>query len=127
MNTNEKPLTESDFRTGHNPCFTSDIKSAALNVYADDMHNYLLPYAQLLSAERFSNPALEQEPDAPPEKMLIRFAQAVVVVLGSGLDAVERDLQRYELKFVKSVPRRFTGLLKTHITAVTITFTKENA
>ncbi len=83
MNTNEKPLTESDFRTGHNPCFTSDIKSAALNVYADDMHNYLLPYAQLLSAERFSNPALEQEPDAPPEKMLIRFAQAVVVVLGS--------------------------------------------
>jgi hypothetical protein len=127
MNTNEKPLTESDFRTGHNPCFTSDIKSAALNVYADDMHNYLLPYAQLLSAERFSNPALEQEPDAPPEKMLIRFAQAVVVVLGSGLGAVERDLQQYELKFVKSAPRRFAGLLNTHIAAVTITFTKENA
>ena len=127
MNTNEKPLTESDFRTGHNPCFTSDIKSAALNVYADDMHNYLLPYAQLLSAERFSNPALEQEPDAPPEKMLIRFAQAVVVVLGSGLDAVERDLQQYELKFVKSAPRRFAGLLNTHIAAVTTTFTKENA
>ena len=127
MNTNEKPLTESAFRTGHNPCFTSDIKSAALNVYADDMHNYLLPYAQLLSAERFSNPALEQEPDAPPEKMLIRFAQAVVVVLGSGLDAVERDLQQYELKFVKSAPRRFAGLLNTHIAAVTITFTKENA
>jgi hypothetical protein len=127
MNTNEKPLTESDFRTGHNPCFTSDIKSAALNVYADDMHNYLLPYAQLLSAERFSNPALEQEPDAPPEKMLIRFAQAVVVVLGSGLDAVERDLQQYELKFVKSAPRRFAGLLNTHIATVTITFTKENA
>jgi hypothetical protein len=127
MNTNEKPLTESDFRTGHNPCFTSDIKSAALNVYADDMHNYLLPYAQLLSAERFSNPALEQEPDAPPEKMLIRFAQAVVVVLGSGLGAVERDLQQYELKFVKSAPRRFAGLMNTHIAAVTITFTKENA
>jgi hypothetical protein len=127
MNTNEKPLTESDFRTGHNPCFTNDIKTAALNVYADDMHNYLLPYAQLLSAERFSNPALEQEPDAPPEKMLIRFAQAVVVVLGSGLDAVERDLQQYELKFVKSAPRRFAGLLNTHIAAVTITFTKENA
>jgi len=127
MNTKEKPLTESDFRTGHNPCFTSDIKSAALNVYADDMHNYLLPYAQLLSAERFSNPALEQEPDAPPEKMLIRFAQAVVVVLGSGLGAVERDLQQYELKFVKSAPRRFAGLMNTHIAAVTITFTKENA
>jgi hypothetical protein len=81
----------------------------------------------LLSAERFSNPALEQEPDAPPEKMLIRFAQAEVVVLGCGLDAVESYLQRYELNFIKSAPRRFVGLLNTHISAVTITFTKENA
>ena len=55
----------------------------------------------------------------------IRFAQAEVVVLGSGLDAVERDLQQYELKFVKSAPRRFAGLLNTHIANVTITFTKE--
>ncbi len=126
MNNNVKPLTESDFKTGHNPCFTSDVKSAALNVYADDRHNYLLPYAQLLSAERFSNPALEDEPDAPPEKMLIRFAQAEVVVLGCGLDMVERDLQRYELNYIMAAPRRFAGLLHSHIAAVTITFTKEN-
>jgi hypothetical protein len=125
MNLNERPLTESDFKTGHNPCFTSDSKSAALNVHADDSHNYLLPYAQFLSAERFSNPALEEEPDAPPEKMLIRFAQAEVVVLGSGLDAVERDLQQNALTFVKSASRRFAGLRNTHIAAVTITFYKE--
>ena len=74
MNTNEHPPTESAFRPGHNPCFGSDTQIAALNVFADDGHSYLLPYAQFLSAERFSNPALEQEPDAPPEKMLIRFA-----------------------------------------------------
>ena len=91
MNINESPLTESDFRSGHNPCFASDTNIAALKVFADDGHSYLLPYAQLLSAERFSNPALEQEPDAPPEKMLIHFAQAEVVVLGSGLDSVERE------------------------------------
>jgi len=48
------------------------------------------------------------------------------VVLGSGLDAVERDLHNIKLKFVKSVPRRFAGLLNTHIATVTITFTKEN-
>ncbi len=126
MNTNEVPPIESP-SSRNNPCFGNDPTTAALNVFADDGHSYLLPYAQFLSAERFSNPALEQEPDAPPEKMLIRFAQAVVVVLGSGLDAVERDLQQYELKFVKSAPRRFAGLLNTHIAAVTITFTKENA
>ena len=60
-----------------------------------------MAYAQLLSAESFSNPALEQEPDAPPEKMLIHFAQAEVVVLGSGFDSVERELQQYVLTFVE--------------------------
>jgi hypothetical protein len=126
MNINERPLTESDFSTGHNPCFTSDTNCAALNVCADDRHNYLLPYAHFLSAEKFSNPALEQEPEAPPEKLLLHFAQAEVVMLGSGLNSLERDLQRYELKFVKSAPRRFAGLLNTHIAAVSITFTKDN-
>ncbi len=126
MNTNEAPPIESP-SSRNNPCFGNDPTTAALNVFADDGHSYLLPYAQFLSAERFSNPALEQEPDAAPEKMLIRFAQAEIVVLGSGLGAVERDLQEYELQFVKSAPRRFAGLLNTHIAAVTITFTKENA
>jgi hypothetical protein len=125
MNTNEKPPTESAFRPGQNPCFGSSSKIAALNVLADDEHSHLLPYAQLLSAERFSNPALAQAPDAPPEKMLIRFAQAEVVLLGSGLNAVERNLQEYELKFVKSADRRFAALANTHIAAVTIAFTKE--
>ena len=37
--------------------------------------------------------------DAPPEKLLICFAAAEVTVLGSGLQAVERRLQKYELEF----------------------------
>jgi len=127
MNINKKPLTESDFRTGHNPCYTSAPNIAALNVFADNGDSHLLPYAQFLSTERTSNPVLEQEPEAPPEKMLIRFAQAEVVVLGSGLAAVESDLQQYDLKFVKSAPRRFVGLLNTHIAAVTITSTQEKS
>jgi hypothetical protein len=126
MNNNEKPLIESDFRTGHNPCYSSAPNIASLNVFADNGDSYLLPYAQLLSAKRTSNPALEEEPDAPPEKILVHFAQAEVSVLGIGLAAVERDLQKYELKFVKSTLRRFVGLLNTHIAAVTITFTKEH-
>jgi hypothetical protein len=106
---------------------SSDIKIAALNVCAEDLRSYLPSFAQLLTIERFSNPALEHETDAPPEKMLIRFAQAVVVVLGWGLDAEERELQRYELNFIMSAPRRFAFLLHSHIAAVSITFTKENA
>jgi hypothetical protein len=125
MNTSEPTPTESAFRPGNNPCFGSDAKAAALNVVADDENSYLLPYAQFLYAEMISNPALEGVPDAPPQKMLIRFALAEVVVLGSGLASVERDLQRYELKFIKSADRRFAAMASTHIAAVTITLTKE--
>ena len=95
-------------------------------MFADDGNSYLLPYAQFLSAERFSNPALEQEPDAPPEKLLIRFASANVVLLGSGLKRLEGEIQKYELKFVKSASRRLAAILNTHIATVTLTYTKEN-
>ena len=57
--------------------------------------------------------------------MLIRFASADVVVLGSGLKRLEGEIQKYELKFVKSADRRLAATLNTHIAAVTITFTKE--
>jgi hypothetical protein len=124
MNTNEAPPIESP-SSRNNPCFGNDPSTAALNVFADDGRSYLLPYAQFLSAERFSNPALEQEPDAPPEKMLIRFAQAEVVVLGSGLKTIEGGIQKYRLQFVNSADRRLAATLNTHIAAVTIAFTKE--
>jgi hypothetical protein len=109
-----------------NPCFSGGPNLAALNVLADGGASYLLPYAQFLFAERESNPALEKEPDAPPEKMLIRFARADVVVFGSGLRRLENRLQQYELKFVKSADRRLAVVLNGHVAAVTVTFTKEN-
>jgi len=123
MNTNTNPPAES--RSSRILCFGSDTQAAALNVFTDDEHNYLLPYAQFLFAEWISNPALEQEPDAPPEKLLIRFALAEVVVLGSGLKSIERDLQKYELSFVKSADRRHAATLNTHVASVIIIFTKE--
>jgi hypothetical protein len=93
---------------------------------ADGGISYLLPYAQFLYAERIANPAVEKEPDAPPEKMLMRFAAGDVVVLGSGLKRVETDLQKYELKFIKSADRRLAATLNTHIAAVTVNLNKES-
>jgi len=109
-----------------NPCFGTDSTIAALGVFADDGVSYLLPYAQFLYAEKVSNPALEKEPDAPPEKMLIHFTRADVVVLGSGLKTLERAIQKYELKFVKSADDRLAATLHTHVAVLTITLTKEN-
>ena len=125
-NNNDQPATISVPSPQDNPCLGSDPNIAALEIIADDGISYLFPYAQFLSAERVHNPALEKEPDAPPEKMRIRFASAEVAVLGSGLNAVERRLQKYELAFVKSADRRLAATLKTHIAVITVTLTKEN-
>jgi len=122
-NTSENPSGSSP---RDNPCFESDTQVAALDAIADDGISYLLPFAQFLYAERISNPALEQEPAAPPEKMLIHFARADVVILGSGLKRLEAAIQKYELKFVKSADRRLAAALNTHIAVVTVTLTKEN-
>ena len=125
MNTSTNPPAASASSSRDNPCYGLDPTVAALNVAADDGRSYLLPYAQFLHAERAASPALENEPDAPPEKLLICFAAAEVTLLGSGLKSVERAIQNYELKFVKSADRRYAATWKTHVAAVTITFTKE--
>ena len=85
MNTNTHPDAASASSTHNNLCFDIDPAVAALNALADDERSYQLPYAQFLYAEWISNPALEREPDAPSEKLLIRFVKAEVTVLGSGL------------------------------------------
>jgi len=123
MNTSPPPESASNPRD--NPCYGYDLQIAALNVQADDGYSYLLPYAQFLYAEMAANAALESQSDAPPEKLLLCFASAKVTLLGSGLSAIGRLVQRYELKFVKSADRRFAGALKTHIASVAIAFTKE--
>ena len=125
-NTSEQPPTASASSPRDNPCLVNDPTIAALDVFADNGISYLLPYAQFLYAEKMSNPALEKEPDAPPEKMRIYFASAEVVVLGSGLKRMEQGIQKYELKFVKSADRRLAATLSTHIAAVTLTLTKES-
>ena len=124
LNNENPPASASSPR--ENPCLGSDPTITALDVFADNGTSYLLPYAQFLYAEKMPNPALEKEPDAPPEKILIRFATAEVVVLGSGLKRLEHGIQKSELKFVKSADRRLAATLSTHIAAVTLTLTKEN-
>lgn len=88
------PPAESPSDSPNHPCFNSDLQITALNVIADDGISYLLPYAQFLHAERVPNPTLEKMPEAPPEKMNICFASAEVILLGSGLKAVERMIQK---------------------------------
>ena len=98
-NTSDNPPTASASSPRDNPCLGNDSTIAALEVFADDGISYLLPYAQFLYAEKISNPALEKEADAPPEKMLIHFACAEVIVLGSGLKRLERRNSEIRIEF----------------------------
>ena len=123
---NDNPPTASASDPRDNPCLGRDSTIAGLMVFADSGISYVLPYAQFMYTERNSNPALESDADAPPEKMVIRFAQAEIVVLGSGLKKLELEIQKYELKFVKSADRHLAASLKTHLATVTLTLTKEN-
>ena len=124
-NTSEQPPAISASSPRKNPCIVNDPNIAALEVIADDGISYLLPYAHFLYAERMANPALEKEPEAPPEKMSIHFACADVIVLGSGLNWLERRLQQYELSFVMPADSRLGAVYDTLITAVTLTLIKE--
>jgi hypothetical protein len=124
-NTSEQAPAISASSPRKNHCIGSDPSIAALEVIADDGISYLLPYAQFLYAERTANPALEKEPEAPPEKISIHFACADVIVLGSGLNWLERRLQQYELSFVMSADSRLGAVYDTLIAAVTLTLIKE--
>jgi hypothetical protein len=126
LNTDNKPSLESASEIGGQPCFATDPKIACLNVRSDDGRSYLLPYALFLRAETSPNPAVENSPDAPPQKMTISFTWAVVTLLGSGLSVIERGLQALDLQFVKSAPPGLPAATRCHITAVHITFSKEN-
>jgi hypothetical protein len=126
INSSEQPPAMSVSSPRKNPCVGSDPNIAALEIIADDGISYLLPYAQFLYAERTANPALENEPDASPEKMSIHFGCAEVIVLGSGLKRLERWIQGYELSFVMSADSRLGAVYDTLITTVTLTLTKEN-
>jgi len=88
-NRSDNPPAISASSPRDNPCLGHDAKAAAVAVLTDDGISYLLPYAHLLYAERKANPALENEPEAPPEKMSIHFGCAEVIVLGSGLKRLE--------------------------------------
>ena len=126
LNSSEQPPAISASTPRDNPCLGHDPNAAAVAVLTDDGISYLLPFAQFLCSKRTANPALDKEPEAPPEKMSIHFGCAEVIVLGSGLKRLEHRLQEYELSFVMSADSRLGVAYDTLITAVTLTLTKES-
>jgi hypothetical protein len=57
--------------------------------------------------------------------MSIHFAFAEVIVLGCGLERLQRWLQEYKLDFVMPADSRLCAVYDTLVTSVTVTSTKE--
>jgi hypothetical protein len=121
---NENPSIESASNRD-NPCFGTGPDMATLIVITRDEGSFQLPYAQFLSSRLDANPDLDNDPDAPPQRLVICFAMAEVVILGNGLRALEGAIQRQQLKFVQGVDRRYAAVLKTHVAWVSLAFAKE--
>jgi hypothetical protein len=93
----------------------------ALSVTDDGGRNYLFPYAHLLFAELSANPAVEKQPDAPPQRLHIYFAIGEIIILGSGLRRLELELQKGSLKFARRVSQDYSSALQTNIVSITVT------
>lgn len=100
--------SESFQKSGKARCHeVSPIHVHSLALEADDGQTYCLSTAQYLDLVIGPNPVLAQEPEAPPERAVMRFGDTEVVVLGSGLRNIQRHLATNELALLRSMPARF--------------------
>jgi hypothetical protein len=103
-------------------CFeTEPINLIALGVAADDQRQYMFSYTQYLYSESSANPALEDKPDAPPQRLEIHFTVGTVAIVGCGLEPLARAVQKGELKSVWRLTKRsLDPNSKTHVNSVTV-------
>jgi hypothetical protein len=123
----DQPGNITEYNNDRNPCCASDSTVTAVRVVTKDGTSHLLPYAQFLRARRDANPELEQHPDGPPERLLIQFVQAEVLVLGCGLRFLEDGLRKSSLSHVQVSELWRNELFRTLIGEITVRFQQEAA
>jgi len=68
-------------------------------------------------------PNSSDQTDAPPEKLMIAFATADVVILGMKLSTLANHLRDGDLLSVRALPSRYANLdrNKTYVASITVT------
>jgi hypothetical protein len=80
-------------------------------VHADDGRNYLFATAQFLDAVQEADDAAAS-PEAPPERMRLRFGTGEITLHGWGLEALARHIGNSELESLQPVPLRYARLVQ---------------
>jgi hypothetical protein len=101
---------------------SSNTHAYSLAFEADDGLTYCLATAQFLDLVLGPNPARATDADAPPERVVMRFGDTEVVLLGSSLASLLDDLARGDLSALRSVPLRFKAVekLRPHIVSIQV-------
>ena len=122
ITTTSKGLTGAEIFKQSNCFETEPINLIALGVTTDDERQYMFSYTQYLYSEFSANPALEDKPDAPPERLAIHFTVGTIAIMGCGLGPLARAVQKGELKSVWRLTKKSLDLnSKTHVHSVTVT------
>jgi hypothetical protein len=125
MNTTEFAYRSASKR---DPCYeTGDSHPFALQVTADDGDSYLFGVGQFLDAKLENNPQVEDDRQAPPERLHLRYATGEVVVLGWGLRKAADGIGSGKLKFIKPLGLRYAALRETLLSISSITVTRKEA
>lgn len=90
---------------------SSQRHSFTVLVHADDGRNYLFAAAQFLDAIHEADEAAET-PDAPPERMRLRFGTGEITLHGWALEALARHIGNNDLESLHPVPLRYARLVQ---------------
>jgi hypothetical protein len=124
----QRPTLESpsEKRSETNPCLgTAGKHIIALRVTADDLRDYFFGYVHFLDGEHSTNPDIESNKHAPPERLTLRFTTGEVVVLGRSLGRIAKSFQEGDLVFIQAADRRYAELQPTGALILSITVSRK--
>ena len=105
-------------------CYTSSNKyCACVEFHLDGEHRYGFHASQLIDYTLEPNPDVGEDKTAPPQKLVLAFSTADVVILGWRLGRLADLLRENELATVHMLPTRYADLesVKPFVVSITIT------
>jgi hypothetical protein len=98
---------------GKDQCYTTSAKYCfAIEFYPDEHNRHGFPASQLIHYSLGQNPDVEDDKNEPPQKLVLAFSTADVVILGWRLGHIADKLQENELASVQVLPKRYGELDK---------------
>jgi hypothetical protein len=107
---------------------TSDRYSGCLEFHFDEHRRRAFSTSQLIGYALDPNPDAENDKNAPPQKLVLTFSTADVVVLGWRLGFLADKLRENTLTAVGIFPKRYAELDRSvvFVSAITITPVEKN-